>query len=63
MKRIYTVFFLTANSLVYAAPSSLNGVCRRSFHLTDIKSKTFRRGYIIIPSGVVVTAVGKVATS
>ena len=64
MKCVYTGFFLSANSLVYVARSSLNGVCRRGFHyLKDIKSKTFRRGYVISPSGVVVTAVGKVGTS
>ena len=63
MKCVYTVFFLTANSSFYAARSSLNGVCRRIFHLKGIKSKTFYQGYVISPSGLVVTAVGKVAMS
>ena len=62
MKCVYTVF-LTANSSVYAARSSLNGVCQRIFHLKGIKSKTFHQGYVVSPSGVVVTAGGKVAMS
>ena len=53
---IYIVFF-TLNSSVNAARSSLNAVCWRKLHGKSIQLKTFPRGNIISPCGVVINKV------
>ena len=47
-------FLLTVNSFVYAAGSSLNGVCQRIFHWKGIKQNTFHQNDPISLSGVAV---------
>ena len=46
--------FLSVNSLVNAARSSLNSIYWGKFHGKGIKLKTFPQGYVISLSGVVV---------
>ena len=48
-------FYFTVNSSVYAARSSLNGVCRQKFHGKSIKLKTFPQCFLISLCGVVVS--------
>ena len=50
---LFFFWFVTVNSSVNAARSSLNGVCQRKFHGKGIKLKSFPQGYVISLCGVV----------